>query len=35
LVVRPDSRLTYEVDPDFLEYIHREAYEQPALPWDA
>jgi hypothetical protein len=35
LAVRPDSRLTYEADPDFLERVHREAYERPTLRWDA
>jgi hypothetical protein len=30
----PDSRLTYEVDPDFLEYARWEALEQTELSWD-
>ena len=36
LVVRPDSRLTYEVDPDFLEHLHHEIFssEQGQLLWD-
>jgi len=27
--------LTCEVEPDFLEYVRREACEQGELPWDA
>jgi len=30
----PDSWLTYEVGPDFLEHGYRKACEQPELPWD-
>jgi hypothetical protein len=30
----PDSRLTYETDPDFLEHARREQVEQPELPWN-
>jgi hypothetical protein len=30
----PDSWLTYEVDPDFLEHVHHEACRQPELPWE-
>jgi hypothetical protein len=30
----PDSRLTYEVDPDFLEYARREQTEQLELPFE-
>ena len=37
--VRPmpqaDEDITYEVDPDFLEHVGREACEQPELPCDA
>jgi len=29
-----DGGITYEVDPDFLEHIHREACEQGQLLWD-
>ena len=29
----PDASLTYEVDPDFLEYQRREKAEQPDLPF--
>jgi hypothetical protein len=31
----PDSGVTYEPDPDFLEHTRREQMEQPELPWDA
>jgi hypothetical protein len=30
----PDSSLTYEVDPDYLEHRRREAQEQPDLPFE-
>ena len=30
----PDSGVTYEPDPDFLEHIRREQIEQPELPWE-
>jgi hypothetical protein len=32
----PDSApgITHEVDPDFLEHVHREALDQPKLPWE-
>jgi hypothetical protein len=30
----PDSSLTYEVHPDFLEYQRRESQEQPDLPFE-
>jgi hypothetical protein len=26
--------ITHEVDPDFLEHVHREAVDQPELPWE-
>jgi hypothetical protein len=29
----PGPRVTYEVDPDFLEHTRRERFEQPELPW--
>jgi len=29
-----DGGITYEVDPDFLEHVRREAREEPELPWD-
>ena len=29
-----DGGITYEVDPDFLEHVCREAYEQPEPPGD-
>ena len=35
-IAEPDSTpgITHEVDPDFLEHIHREALDQPELPWE-
>ena len=30
----PHSSLTYEVDPDFLEYQRRADQEQPELPFE-
>jgi len=30
----PDSRRTYEVDPDFLESARRDQQDQPELPWE-
>ena len=32
--VDPDSRLTYEVNPDYLESARREQMDQPELPWE-
>ena len=29
-----DGGITYEVDPDFLEHVRREACQKPELPWD-
>ena len=31
----PESGVTYEADPEFLEHARREDLEQPNLPWDA
>jgi len=31
----PDSDITYEADPDFLERARREVLDQPELPWEA
>ncbi len=31
----PESGVTYEADPEFLEHARRENLEQPNLPWDA
>ena len=35
-ITGPDSDpgITHEVDPDFLEHLHREEIDQPELPWD-
>ena len=30
----PDSRLTHEVDPDFLEFVRREEIEEPEPTWE-
>ena len=30
----PDSRLSYEVDPDFLEFARREEIEEPEPTWE-
>ena len=30
----PESRVTYDPDPDFAEHLRREQQEQPELPWD-
>lgn len=30
----PDSRLTYDLDPDFQEHARREQVDQPELPWE-
>ncbi len=34
--LEPDSApgITHEIDPDFLEHLHREEIEQPELPWE-
>jgi len=30
----PDSRMTHEVDPDFLEFARREEIEEPEPTWE-
>jgi hypothetical protein len=30
----PDSRLTHQLDPDFLEFARREQFEEPEPTWE-
>ena len=32
--MEPDSDVTYEPNPDFIEHTRREQMEQPELPWE-
>jgi len=30
----PDAGISHEVDPDFLEHLRQEQFDQPDLPWE-